>query len=399
MSLGGGFWRFWTASTISALGDGMTFVALPLLAARLTRDPAQVALVQTATYTAWLAFGLVAGALADRWERRRIMAATDLVRVALFAGFAATVLLDAATMPLLVGFAFVTGLAGILNQNASSAFLPSLVSKERLEVANTWLQSGLTVPSTLVGPALGGVLFAATPATPFLVDAATFAVSAALVLSLARPPLVDRPAPPPLRQALGEGMRYLWASQVLRTLCLLLAIVNGTAAAVTGVAVLYAQEVLGLSERGFGLLLGVFAAGSLAGMAVTPWAVRRLGTSGIVRGVFLVQAATMLAIAATGSLPVTVAAFLLAGSTGGLWNVATISLRQRIVPDALLGRVTSAYRVVGLGSMPLGAAVGGLLARGLGLSAPFAAAGALSLLGALAATRWLPQRVVEAVAS
>lgn len=393
--LGNAFWRFWTASTVSALGDGLTFVALPLLAARLTRDPAQIALVQTGQYAAWLAFGLVAGALADRWERRRIMAATDAVRAMLFGAFALAVATGSASLGLVIGLAFVSGVAGILNQNAASAFLPSLVGRQQLEVANTWLQAGLTVPSSLVGPALAGLLFAAAASLPFAIDAVSFAVSGVLVLTLARPVAVERPAPPPLWSSLVEGMRYLWGSQVLRTLCLLLAVVNGTAAAVVSVAVLYVQDVLGLGERGFGLLLGAFALGGLGGMALTSWARERLGTSGIVRAVLLVQAGTMLTIAAAGSVPVTAVCFVLTGATGGLWNVATISLRQRIVPDQLLGRVTSAYRLVGLGSMPVGSATGGLIARGFGLSAPFVLAGIVSLLGALAAVRWLPQRVIQ----
>lgn len=224
------------------------------------------------------------------------------------------------------------------------------MGRQQLEVANTWLQAGLTVPSSLVGPALAGLLFAAAASLPFAIDAVSFGVSGVLVLTLARPVAVERPAPPPLWSSLVEGMRYLWGSQVLRTLCLLLAVVNGTAAAVVSVAVLYVQDVLGLGERGFGLLLGAFALGGLGGMALTSWARERLGTSGIVRAVLLVQAGTML---------------------------------------------TSAYRLVGLGSMPVGSATGGLIARGFGLSAPFVLAGIVSLLGALAAVRWLPQRVIQ----
>jgi Bacterial protein of unknown function (DUF894). len=131
--LGGPFWRLWTATTLSALGDGFTLVALPLLAARLTRDPSRIALVAGAEYTAWLLFGLVSGALADRWERRRIMAVTDLVRIGLFGAFAVLVVADRATVALLVVLAFCAGTLGILNENAASAFLPTLVTRDQLE--------------------------------------------------------------------------------------------------------------------------------------------------------------------------------------------------------------------------------------------------------------------------
>ena len=395
--LGGPFWRLWTSSTVSAAGDGLTFVAVPLLAARLTQDPAKVALVQTAEYTSWLLLGLVAGALADRWDRLRIMAATDLARAVLFAAFAVAVASGRAGLPLIVGVAFLAGLAGILNQNAASAFLPSVVARDRLESANSWLQAGLTVPSSLVGPPLGGLLFVVAASLPFTVDAVSFAVSGAIVLTLrgaGRRP-ARTVAPPPLRAALAEGVRFLWRSQVLRVLCLLLAVVNGTSAAVVAIAVLFVRQTLGLPERGFGVLLTVLAVGGLAGTVAAPWARRRLGTSRIVVLVLACQAGALLAVGLRPVLATTVVGFLLAGVTGGMWNVATISLRQRIVPDELLGRVTSAYRLVGLGSMPLGAAAGGLVAKAYGLPATFLVAGAGAALGLLAALRWLPRSIIE----
>ena len=395
--LGGRFWRFWTSAVVSSAGDGLTFVAIPLLAARLTQDPAKVALVQTAEYASWLLLGLVAGALADRWDRLRIMAVTDFVRAVLFGLFALAVAEGNVGLPLLIGFAFLTGVTGILNQNAASAFLPAVVTKDKLESANSWLQAGLTVPSTLLGPPLGGVLFVAAASLPFTVDAVSFAVSGVIVLSLGRRMTrVPRTEPhPPLRTALAEGLRYLWQSQVLRVLCLLLAVFNAMSAAVLGILVLFAQEELGLSETGYGLLLVVFAVGALLGMAVSSPARRRLGTSGVVVTVLAVQALANLAVGLVPTVTVTAVAFVLSGATSGMWNVATISLRQRIVPDELLGRVTSAYRLIGLGAMPVGSAAGGLIARSYGLPAPFLVAGVLLILSLLAALRWLPRSVVE----
>jgi Na+/melibiose symporter-like transporter len=275
--------------------------------------------------------------------------------------------------------------------------VPTVVDRDRLETANSWLQGGLTVPSSLLGPPLGGLLFVAAASLPFTVDALSFAASGVLVLTLRgsvrRTPRTS--APPRLRAALVEGMRFVWHSQVLRVLCLLLAVVNGSAAAVIGIAVLFVRQTLGLPERGFGLLLTVFAVGGLAGTVLAPWARRRLGTSGIVALVLATQSTAMLLTGLVPTLTTTVVGFVLAGTTGGMWNIATISLRQRIVPDALLGRVTSAYRLVGLGSMPLGSAAGGLVARSFGLPATFVVAGAVSALGLLAALHWLPRSVVE----
>ncbi len=396
--LGAPFWRLWTASTISAVGDGLTFVALPLLAARLTRDPAQVALVQAAEHSSWLLLGLVSGALADRWDRLRIMAVTDLVRSVLFGAFAVAVVGGYVTLPLLAAFAFVVGLFGVMNLNAASAFLPAVVRRERLETANSWLQVGMTVPSTMIGPPLGGVLFVAAVSLPFTVDAVSFLVSGLIVLSLRsrvhRAPRTE--APPPLGAALAEGIRFLWGSIVLRTLCLLLAVFNGVSAAVMGILVLFATETLGLSETGYGVLLVVFAVGGLAGMVSVSRVRAMLGTSGVVVLVLAVQAAAMLATGLAPSVPMLAAGSLLAGATSGMWNVATISLRQRIVPDALLGRVTSAYRLVAFAAMPVGATLGGLLARAYGLAAPFTVAGVLLAGCTVAALRWLPASAIAA---
>jgi MFS family permease len=396
-SLGGPFWRFWSATSLSALGDGFTYVALPLLAARLTDDPSRVALVAGAEYTAWLAFGLVSGALADRWERRRIMAVTDIVRIGLFGGFAALVAADQATVTILVVLAFVAGMLGILNQNAASAYLPAIVGRDQLEPANAWLQAGLVVPSLFVGPALGGLLFVASPSLPFTVDAVSYLVSAGLVLSIrsSRPAAAEAGTSNLLGQ-MGEGLRWLWDCHILRVLCMLLALVNGTFAAVSGILVLYAQEVLGLSERGYGFLLSVIALGTVAGSALASTANRVLGSARIVAFLMVAQGVAMLAVAATGSLAVAVAGFFVGGLASGLWNIATISLRQRIVPDRLLGRVTSAYRLVGLGAMPVGAFSGGALARAYGLTSPLFVGGVLSLLGTLAALRWFTPRDVAA---
>jgi Na+/melibiose symporter-like transporter len=252
-----------------------------------------------------LLLGLVAGALVDRWDRLRIMATTDLARAALFGAFAFAVATGRSSLALIVAVAFVAGLAGILNQNASLAFVPTVVDRERLETANSWLQAGLTVPSSLLGPPLGGLLFVAAASLPFTVDALSFAASGVLVLTL-RGSVRQQPrtsAHPPLRAALVEGMRFLWHSQVLRVLCLLLAVVNGSAAAVVGIAVLFVRQTLGLPERGFGLLLTVFAVGGLAGTVLAPWARRRIGTSGIVALVLGTQSAAMLLTGLVPTLP------------------------------------------------------------------------------------------------
>lgn len=376
--LGRPFWLVWSASTVSSLGDGVRYVAFPLLAASLSHDPRAVAAVSVAGYLPWPLFGLVGGAMADRTDRRRLMWQTDVFRAALVTGCALAVLTASAPIALLAAVAFLLGLAETFFENAASAIVPMLVAEPAIERANSWLFSTQTVMSTLVGAPLGGALFVVAESVPLVADAVSFALAAALVALVAGSfhPRAGG-GPTTFRQDIGEGLRWLLAHRLLRTIALLLAVINGTFAAAEAVLVLYSLEVLRLPAYGYGALLALVAIGGLLGTLLAGGLRRLLGLRWVLVGVGLTQAGGLLVAGLTSSRLLMVLAMLLLGVVSMVWNVVTVSLRQRLVPAALLGRVTSSYRVIGIGAMPVGAALAGIVARGYGLHMPYLAGGLL----------------------
>jgi MFS family permease len=265
--LGPEYRKLWTASTVSNLGDGVTEVAAPLLAATLTRDPVLVAGLAFAYRLPWLLFTLVSGALVDRLDRRRIMWTADAVRTIMIGLLGLAVYAGLANLPLLYAVFFVLGTAETLFDNASQAILPAVVDREKLEKANGRLFGGQLVANEFAGPPLGGFLFAAAAAAPFLLDAGTFAAAAALVLAMRgsfRPERAERPRTT-MRAEIFEGLRWLWGQPLLRTLAVMLGIMNAVHAAYTSIFVLFAQDILGLGEVGYGILLTSGAVGGLVG--------------------------------------------------------------------------------------------------------------------------------------
>ncbi len=370
--LGRPFWLAWSAGTVSTLGDGIRYVAFPLLTAELTRDPRAVTAVAAAGYLPWLLFGLVGGAVVDRVDRRVLMWRTDVVRALVVAGFTALVAAQQTSVLLIAAMTFVLGTAQVLFDNADSALLPMIVPSAALERANSLLVTSQTLMSTLIGAPVGGLLYALAPALPPLADAVTFGLAALLVLAIpgsfsAR----TGPGGTTVWQEIGTGLRWLWRDRVLRTLTLLLGLSGLTFAAAEAVLVLYALEVLKGGTLTFTVLLMAFAVGGLAGSLVTSRLRLLLGLRPLVLGAALLQAAGIGWVGVVSSLPAALPALVLVGACNLVWNVAVMSERQRRVPAELLGRVTSAYRMVGIGSNPVGALLGGAVARGWGLHAPY----------------------------
>lgn len=389
--LGTNYTRLWSAAAVSNLGDGVTLAAIPLLAASLTRDPNGVAAVAFAGSLPWLLFALVGGAIADRRNRRLTMSIVDGLRMVAMGILAVAVLLGEESLWLMGIVAFALGSAETVFDNAAQAILPSIVAKDQLETANGRLYSAEIVGQHFAGPPIGAFLFGAAAAAPFLLDAASFGLAALLVLFLHGS---FRPPPRPgtraerrkrtMRADIAEGIRWLRSHRLLRLLAIVLGIVNLVESATMAIFVLYALEELGLSQGQFGLLLTAGAVGGLAGSIVAPSLSARLGPGRLlVAAVAVTGAATMLPGIWVQPM-VVVIALALNGLFGVAWNVVTVSLRQTIVPDDLLGRVNSAYRLMGWGTMPLGALLGGALAEAFGLRVPFLAGGATVLLISLA---------------
>lgn len=401
MSLGHRYHRLFAASTISNLGDGIFVIALPLVAADLTRDPTSIAAVTFALRLPWLLFALVAGALVDRWDRRRVMWIADVVRAAIVAGLAVAVMTDQHSILMLYVLGFTLGVAETFFDNASQTIMPSLIDDpDDLPRANGRLFSAETITNNFVGPPLGGLLVAVAASVPFWIDAASFLAASALVASIPgsfRAARADEGTPRgTLRSEIAEGVRWLRRHRLLRTLALLLGLMNLWFTAAFSILVLFAQDILDLGDVGFGILGTAMAFGSVLGGVVTSRLDERFGPGPLLLMGAFGTALSQLVIAPLSDPWLVGVVLAASGFFAVMWNVVTVSLRQTIIPDELLGRVNSVYRFLGWGGMPIGALVGGVLADQFGLRAPFYVGGAVLVLATLVAMPVLTTREVEA---
>ena len=382
--LGAAYWRLWWANAVSTVGDGAFAAALPLLAVTLTRDPELISLVAAATYLPWLLVSLPAGVLVDRHDRVTLMWRSQLVQCAVVAAIAILVAVRAVDIAVLAASGFLLGSAQVVFTNAAQSVLPQLVPPAQLPRANGNQYVVQTVGQSFAGPPLGSVMFAAVKALPFCLDAVSFAGSALL---LARLP-TQRPGahadPGPVLARIGAGLRWLRGHRLLRIVALLLSVNNFCAQLGQATLVLFATQTLHLGARGYGLLLTASAAGSVAGGVLNPVLTRRLGE---VRSLIVASGINAVIYVGIGLAPGAVIGVALLAANGfavTMWNVVTVTLRQRIVPDEMLGRVNSTYRMLGWGMIPLGALAGGLVAQAAGLRAPWVLAGSLRGLALIA---------------
>jgi MFS family permease len=392
--LGVSFWQLWSASTLSNLADGLIKIALPLVAVTLTDSPGLVSGVALAVTLPWLLFALPAGALTDRVDRRVAMVTANVVRAATVASLAVPLVLGlestTAAIWALYAMALLLGTAETVYDTSAQSILPQVVPRDRLPRANGRLIAAELTANEFVGPPLGGLLVAAGLAAALATPAALWVAAVGALLLLRGSFAVPRTEPTTLRADVAEGLRYLWRHRLLRTLAWMTGLFNFSTNATFAVFVLYAvgpDSAMGLTEVTFGVVFATIAAGNLVGALLADPIVRRLGRSrslalGILGGVGTVGIAAI-----TTNPLVIAAAFLIGGFTNALWNVVAVSLRQRITPDRILGRINSSYRLVAWGTRPLGAAFGGLLGELLGLRAVFAVAAALILVTLLGMTQ------------
>lgn len=382
VAAGRNFSALWGGSTASNLADGLIQVALPLLAAGLTGSPAAVAGVTFALTLPWLLFALLAGALVDRLDRRRTMVAANLLRAAAIGVLAGAVALDAVAMPVVYVAAFMMGIAETFADTAAQAILPAVVPGAQIEGANARLLGAQTVANGFIGPPLGGALAGLGIALAVGASAGMY-LAAALALLLLRGAF--RPAPAGrrrLRAEIGEGLRFLGRHALLRTLALIVFVMNLGWAAWMSVVVLYAVSPgpMGLSSFGYGLLLTAIGVGGLAGTVVAVPAMRVLGRRWAI-GVDILGTIVMVGTPALTANPWLVGAAAVVGGVGAtMWGVVVTSVRQQAVPDVLLGRVSSAFRLCGFGAFTVGSLLAGAIAEVAGLRAVFAVSAALSVV-------------------
>jgi MFS family permease len=390
--LGARFVKLWAASTTSALGSGLALIAAPLYVASRTSSPLIVSGATGVAWLPWLLFALPGGVLVDRVDRRRLMVVIDWTRVAAMAVLAAAIATGHGGIALLYAVLFVINTGEIVFRSASQAMIPAVVPRGRLERANGWLTGGTTLTQGMLAGPLAGFLFAVAAWIPFFVNAGTYLASAILIGLVAGTyrssprPAAATPSRSEAREArdaaavrglrsvradIAEGFRWLMGQRLLRTMSILIGLLNVTLTAATAVLVLLARERLGLGSVGYGLLFTCIAGGGIGGAVIGDRLIGWVTATWTIRIGLLIEAGTHLALA-TSRDPYLVGFILFAfGVHSSLWTIVGSSLRQRLTPPEMLGRVGSTGLFIAAGGNCVGAVLGGVIASNFGLTAPY----------------------------
>jgi MFS family permease len=353
------------------LGDGIGLAAGPLLVATQTSDPLLVAMAGLLQRLPWLLFGLYAGVLADRVDRRLLVIAVDLVRAGVLAVLTTALVTEHVNVTVVLVTMFLLGTAEVFVDTTTNTLLPMLVDKRDLGIGNARLMTAGITMNQLVGPALGAVLFAAGTALPFVVQAVCLAFGAVLISRMVVPPLVRPAGPSHLGRDIAEGFRWTWGNGAVRTLTVTIVLFNVTYGAAWSVLVLYATQTLDMGPIGFGLLTTVGAVGGLVGTAAYDWLERHASLASIMRVGLLVETFTMLGLAVTTTPWVAMTILFVFGAHAFIWGTTSRTVRMRAVPAELQGRVGSLYSIGVFGGIVAGQAVGGVVAKVWGITGPF----------------------------
>jgi len=383
------FRRLTAAWVTSLMGDGVRTIALPLYTAVSTRSPLAASAVAVAMVLPWLVVALPAGVFVDRWPAKRVVAVAHVVRAVVTGLLAAAIYTGQAGVPLMCACAFVLTSAETFADSASQVLLVELAGPDDLEDANGRFVTAETVGMDLAGPIAASLLFWWEPAACFVLDALTFVVAAYFVVKLPdvgtphRPDTSTGTAFARLRTQLVEGAGYLFRTPGLRSLAAVVTVAAICAAAVNAMLALYAIKVLRLPEAVVPWLVVVMAAGALLGAQLSPVLARRLGAGQVMVGALVLLGLAFALFGAVPHIAVGVLAALLFGLASAGWNVLSATRRQRLTPSSMMGRVTSAYRVIAWGLSPIGAALAGPLAIATSLGTVYLVAGGIVVITAV----------------
>ena len=396
------FKRFVMASGLTNFADGVATVAWAWLASLLTRDPILIAAVPIALRMPWFLFAIPAGIITDRMDRRALILAMDGLRAMAFllAGMAVWQALPLQQAPqsgisdgflfaVLVVAALVVGIAEVFRDNAAQTILPSIVPHDALEKANGRLWSIELIGNGLLGPALGAFLIAYALQAPLLVNAAAYVLAVVLMISVMGNFRAKASGDRNWRRELNEGLQFLRGQRLLRSLAWITGFWNLLFNMVFIALVLHVQENLDAGPRTYGLILASGAIGGVAGGWFGDRVVAWLGPCRTAQTMLLASVPAFLAMAFAPNALALCIIFAVFEFTGIVWNTVSVSYRQRLIPDALLGRVNSVYRLMAWGMMPIGLALSGAIVhvtetftvRSTALISPFLAAtiGAVAL--------------------
>ncbi|MBZ5737061.1 MFS transporter [Nocardioides mangrovi] len=370
--LGTGFRWLLVSSWVSNLGDGFALAAGPLLVASLTDDPGLVALAALVQWLPPLVFGLYAGVLTDRLDRRLIVVTVDLARAVVLTLLVLAITTDVVSIWAVLLALFLLGTAEVFADNAAATLVPMLVARDDIALANSRVMVGFVTLNQLAGPPIGAALFAASTAVPFVAQGVVVVFGAMLMWRIALPPHGRDPERRThVRQDIAEAFRWVLHHPAVRTLVLTIFVFNVTFGAAWSVLVLYATQRLGMGAVGFGLLTTVSAVGGLIGTLSYGWITRHVSLADLMRIGLVFETFTHLALAVTTTPWIAMVIFFVFGAHAFIWGTTSISVRQRAVPSELQGRVGSVNLVGTYGGLVAGSAVGGALAQHWGVTAPF----------------------------
>ena len=423
--LGSSYWKLWTATAISNLGDGISGVAYPWVASAVTRSPLLIAAAGFASRLPWLIFTLHAGVITDRFDRRKLIVAMDAARGILTLIVGAIVLLNKDSLPslnelssitdletnwplyiTLLITAFLFGLAEVLRDNSAQTLMPSVVEADNLEKANGRLWSAESLTNSFIGPPLGSFIIGIAIYLPFFVDAGSFFVAVALIASISGSfkPIQEKPREKiNFKSEIKEGFRWLWSHDLLRPMAIILGALNLLGTMVAATFILYTQEVLNTSVFVFAVLGTAGAIGGIAGGLIAPKISEKLGSGPSLWLALAMGPIGAVIIGTTSAWQIVWVVLLFQSFFGVLWNTITVSLRQRIIPTRLLGRVNSVYRFFGWGSIPIGMFLGGgvvtlaqyFVSREMALRTPYFLGAGLGVLLFIFAAPRLTTKAIE----
>ena len=423
--LGSSYWKLWTATAISNLGDGISGVAYPWVASAVTRSPLLIAAAGFASRLPWLIFTLHAGVITDRFDRRKLIVAMDAARGILTLIVGAIVLLNKDSLPslnelssitdletnwplyiTLLITAFLFGLAEVLRDNSAQTLMPSVVEADNLEKANGRLWSAESLTNSFIGPPLGSFIIGIAIYLPFFVDAGSFFVAVALIASISGSfkPIQEKPREKiNFKSEIKEGFRWLWSHDLLRPMAVILGALNLLGTMVAATFILYTQEVLNTSVFVFAVLGTAGAIGGIAGGLIAPKISEKIGSGPSLWLALAMGPIGAVIIGTTSAWQIVWVVLLFQSFFGVLWNTITVSLRQRIIPTRLLGRVNSVYRFFGWGSIPIGMFLGGgvvtlaqyFVSREMALRTPYFLGAGLGVLLFIFAAPRLTTKAIE----
>jgi len=371
--LGRDFRWLLASSWTSNLGDGIALSAAPLLIASMTSSPILVASGAMMQFLPWLLFGLLAGSVADHHDRRRLVMLADGLRAVIVLALVVFLITGTATVWIVLATAFLYGTAEVFADSAGSTLLPMLVRPADLGIGNARMQAGYLVGNQLAGPPLGAFLFAIGSAWPFLVQILCVSLAVILISRISRTPIPERePAPAGTKpHPIREGLRWLRANPPVRTLVLIIFVFNVTWAAPWSVLVLYATEHLDMGAVGYGALMSATALGGLIGIFSFGWLERHISFATLMRVCLSLEVVMHLSFALTTSAVVAFFIMFGFGAYAFVWGTISTTVRQRLVPIELQGRIASVNMVGVFGGLVIGQFLGGVIAQAWGLTAPW----------------------------